>query len=78
MINSEELAGIPEYLTLWMRCRINRCRCNRVRLCMEVSDQLSVLGVLIPEMNPLSPTGQEAGGAPDCGLYGEDRNFLMP
>ena len=30
--NSEQLIGTPEYLTLYARCRINRCRYNRVRL----------------------------------------------
>ena len=32
MVNSEELIGTIEYLTLWARCRVNRFRCNRVRL----------------------------------------------
>jgi len=31
-VNSEELVGITEYLTLYKRCCINRCRYNRVRL----------------------------------------------
>jgi hypothetical protein len=31
MLNSEELLGITEYLTLQARCRINRRRYNRVR-----------------------------------------------
>jgi hypothetical protein len=32
MINSEELIGTTEYLTLQRRCRINRCCYNRSRL----------------------------------------------
>jgi hypothetical protein len=28
MVNSEELIGTTEYLTLYMRRRINRCRYN--------------------------------------------------
>jgi hypothetical protein len=32
MVNSEELIGIIEYLTLYTRCRLNRCRYNRVQL----------------------------------------------
>jgi hypothetical protein len=32
MVNSEELIGIIEYLTLQARCRIDRCRYNRVIL----------------------------------------------
>jgi hypothetical protein len=32
MVNSEKLIGITEYLTLYTRFRINRCRYNRVRL----------------------------------------------
>ena len=31
MVNSEELIGSTEYLTLYTRRRINRCRYNRVR-----------------------------------------------
>jgi hypothetical protein len=31
MVNSEELIVTMEYLTLQARCRINRCRYNRVR-----------------------------------------------
>jgi len=29
MANGEELIGNEEQLTLWARCRINRCRYNR-------------------------------------------------
>jgi hypothetical protein len=36
MVNSEELIGTIEYLMLWTRCRINRCRYNRVRLCLRL------------------------------------------
>jgi hypothetical protein len=32
MVNSEELIGTTEHLTLYTRCRINRRRYNRVRL----------------------------------------------
>jgi hypothetical protein len=32
MVNSEELIGTTEYLTLYARCRVNRCRYNRVQL----------------------------------------------
>jgi hypothetical protein len=32
MVNSEELIGTTEYLTQYARCRIQRCRYNRVRL----------------------------------------------
>jgi hypothetical protein len=32
MVNSEELTGSTEYLTLCTRCRINRCRYNGVLL----------------------------------------------
>jgi hypothetical protein len=31
MSNSDELIGITEHMTLDARCRINRCRYNRVR-----------------------------------------------
>jgi hypothetical protein len=34
MDNSEELIGTTKYLTLYARYRINRCRYNRVRLCL--------------------------------------------
>jgi hypothetical protein len=32
MVNCEELVGTTEYLTLYARCHINRCRYSRVRL----------------------------------------------
>jgi len=35
MVNSEELIGNTEYLTLCTRCRINLCHYNRVRLYMQ-------------------------------------------
>jgi hypothetical protein len=38
MVNIEELIGTTEYLTLQGRCRINRCRSNRVRLYVESED----------------------------------------
>jgi len=31
MVNCEELSGTAEYLTLYMRCHLSRCRYNRVR-----------------------------------------------
>jgi len=30
MVKSEELIGIIDYLTMWTRYRIKRCRYNRV------------------------------------------------
>jgi hypothetical protein len=32
MVNSEELIGTTEYLTLYTKCRIKRCHYNRVQL----------------------------------------------
>jgi hypothetical protein len=32
MVNSEELIGTTEYVTLYKRCRLNRSRYNRFRL----------------------------------------------
>jgi hypothetical protein len=32
IVNSEELIGTTEHVTLYVRCRLNRCRYNRVRL----------------------------------------------
>jgi hypothetical protein len=32
LVNSEEVIGIMDYLTLQTRCRIDRCRYNRVPL----------------------------------------------
>jgi hypothetical protein len=32
MVNSDELTGTTEYVTLYAMCRLNRCRYNRVRL----------------------------------------------
>jgi len=32
MVDSEELIGTTEYLTLYRMCRINPCRYNRDRL----------------------------------------------
>jgi hypothetical protein len=38
MVNIEELIGTTGYVTLYARCRLNRCRYNRVRLyCPRVS-----------------------------------------
>ena len=36
MINSEKFIGTIEYLTLYTRCSMNRCRYNRVWLLMFV------------------------------------------
>ena len=38
MVNSTQLISITEYLTLQTRCRINRCRYNRVPLHMLHTD----------------------------------------
>jgi len=35
MVKSVELISTTEYLTLWTRCRLNRCRYNQVRLCLS-------------------------------------------
>jgi hypothetical protein len=35
LVNSEELIGTAEYLTLYTRCHINRYRCNRISLCVS-------------------------------------------
>jgi hypothetical protein len=32
MVNSDELIGTLEYLTLYTRCHVDWCRYNRVRL----------------------------------------------
>jgi len=37
MVNSEELIGTTEYLTLYAGCGINRCRYNRIRVYFEIS-----------------------------------------
>jgi len=70
MVNSEELVGTTEHLTLYMRCRINRCRYKRVRLYCPVQCALlkkpyinmvrtnvfgSILSVTM--FNLLKPTG---------------------
>jgi hypothetical protein len=36
MVNSWELIGITDYLTLYTRCRLNRCRYKRVILYLLV------------------------------------------
>jgi hypothetical protein len=46
MVNSDELISTTEYLTLYTRCRINRCRYNRVRLYF-VSFPESPLGFIV-------------------------------
>jgi hypothetical protein len=35
-VNREELIVTTEYLTLWKRCRVNRCFYNRVLLYISV------------------------------------------
>jgi hypothetical protein len=37
MVNSEELIGTTEHVTLYARCRLNRCRYNRIRLYLLLS-----------------------------------------
>ena len=32
MVNSEDLIGTTEYVAVYARCRLNRCRYNRVLL----------------------------------------------
>ena len=39
MVNSEELIGTTEYLTLQTMCRLNRCRYNRVRLYLSSTQE---------------------------------------
>jgi len=56
--NSEELIGITEYLTLWTRCRINRCRYNRVRLLLcwrPFSIMLMIYEAQCDELNHFVP-----------------------
>jgi hypothetical protein len=45
MVNSEELIGTTEYLTLKARCRINRRRYNRVLLYLHWLDLTAVITV---------------------------------
>jgi hypothetical protein len=40
MVNSEELIGTTEYLTLETRCRINQCLYNRVQLYIEIREEI--------------------------------------
>jgi hypothetical protein len=37
MVKSDEIIGTTEYLTLYARCRVNRCRFKRVVLCFRIS-----------------------------------------
>jgi hypothetical protein len=39
MVNSKELIGTTGYMTLQTRCRIPRCRYNRVRLYIKFPTQ---------------------------------------
>jgi hypothetical protein len=40
MVISEELIGTTEHLTLYARCRIDRCRYNRVLLYITFFDRV--------------------------------------
>jgi hypothetical protein len=44
MVNSDELIGTTVPVTLQARCRINRCRYNRVRLYMPLKSYTVELG----------------------------------
>jgi hypothetical protein len=46
MVNSEELIGTAEYLTLWTRCGISQCRYNRVRLCLNARILMPLLRLI--------------------------------
>ena len=35
LLNTEELVVTTEYLTQWAMSRVNRCRYNRVRVCIS-------------------------------------------
>ena len=59
MVNSDELMGTTEYLTLYARCRISRCRYNQVRLYFLWGAVLYVLVITLG--------GCKAGGCkPSC------------
>jgi hypothetical protein len=51
MVNSEELVGTTEHVTLYARCHLNRCRYNRVRVCMVVFDGQVIGRVTVPRRN---------------------------
>jgi hypothetical protein len=55
MVNSEELIGTTECLTLYTRCCINRCCYNRVQLyvCARANINTYVYnkGVILPELS---------------------------
>jgi hypothetical protein len=44
MVTSEEFSGTTKYLTLYMRCRINRCRHNRVPMYIICAVNMSLPG----------------------------------
>jgi hypothetical protein len=46
VVNGAELIGTTEHLTLYTRCRINRCRYNRVQLCVCVFVRILNIAVL--------------------------------
>jgi len=48
MVNSEELIGTTGYLLLYMRCRINRCRYNLIRLYIVA---VNILGMAMKPQN---------------------------
>ena len=54
MVNSGELIGTAEYLTLCTTFRINRCRYNRVRLCVCVCVCVYVVTACFGRNRPLS------------------------
>jgi len=56
MVNSKELIGSTEYLTLYTRRRLNRCRSNRVRIyVLEVAGQTKLASRPLRDINPLNP-----------------------
>jgi hypothetical protein len=60
VVNSEELNGSTEYLTLWMRRHTNRCRCSRVRLYLHTfhgKEEIFVfISVILSYSEPFLPT----------------------
>jgi hypothetical protein len=78
MVNSRELIGTTEYLTLYTRCRINRCRYNRVRLYFTCVRRCTCLQHLqLPEggcglqpkrVGVLKPIAQFAGNKLACNI----------
>jgi hypothetical protein len=54
MVNSEKLIGAPQRLTMPVRCRINRCRYNRVKPYLTTQLTLCVYTRVSCEGRPLS------------------------